>query len=246
MVPVFVDSSIAGVPALDLVLGSKKMGRITLRSEKENPQTSMLKLLQEDGHRVVSPIQVHGIKILEDGPVLPYRSEGDGILLTSYGLTGTIQVADCLPILLTGGHTSSWRLMLHSGFRGTVGNIVKSGWLSLTKLISVNPQEVFAWVGPGIGPCCYSRDLNDRWTESAREILSDEFYSLRGDKVFFDLGSIVLSQLADLGIPSQNIAFCRGCTSCHSQKYLSYRMGAILDRMVLISGTSDATFASLM
>lgn len=246
MVPIFVESSMAGIPAMDLVLGSRTLGRLTLRSGQENPQELVLKSLLRDGCRVISPVQVHGTGILEDGPVLPYRSEGDGVLLTSLGLIGTIQVADCLPILISGGSTNSWKLMLHSGFRGTIANIVKFGWLCLINHLDVNPQDVFAWVGPGIGPCCYCRSLDDQWSAFAKEHLLDDFYFLREDKIFFDLGSIVLSQLRELGIPEQNIAFSRDCTACHSQRYLSYRMGAASDRMVLISGTSDATFAPLM
>lgn len=244
MNPRFVNSSMAGFPAMDLVLGEKIKGRIFLRNTAKSPQKNILDLFLSQGCEIISPIQVHKTAILRDGPVLPERAEGDGILLTDRDALGSIQTADCFPVLISGESGAPWKMVLHSGFKGTVENIVNSGFEKVRAECSLELKKSFAWIGPGIGPCCYCRELNDPWTEKAMDSLGEGSFRRDGGKIFFDLCSAILKQLMEIGIPPENIAVRDDCTSCNDQSFFSYRKGDKEKRMVLITGNDDAIFAS--
>ncbi len=220
---------------MDLTLDEEVKGRLFLKNGLLSPQKYILEKVIDPRYRMISPLQVHGKSILTDGPFLPDRPEGDGILLTEGDTVASIQVADCFPVLISSGAGTPWRLALHSGFKGTIENIVASGWENVRVKLNVDPKNSFAWIGPGIGPCCYSRKLDDPWTYKAMEAIGDKFFSRDDKVVFFDLPSLIFHQLMELGIPSDNVVSCPDCTSCRDDKFFSYRKGAQRERMVLLT-----------
>lgn len=244
MNPRFINSSMAEFPAMDLVLGEKIKGRLFLRNTAKSPQKNILDLFLSRGYEIISPIQVHKTAILRDGPVLPERSEGDGVLLTDRDVLGSIQTADCFPVLISGESGAPWKMLLHSGFKGTVENIVNSGFEKIRAECDLELKNSFAWIGPGIGPCCYCRELNDPWTEKAMDFLGEGSFYKDGRMVFFDLGSAIFNQLIKIGMSPENIAISDECTSCNDHNFFSYRKGDKEERMVLITGNDDAIFAS--
>ncbi|SMG09232.1 polyphenol oxidase family protein [Dethiosulfovibrio salsuginis] len=235
MIPRFVESSIAGLPAMDLILDEEVKGRLFLKNDLLSPQKYILEKVVDPRYRIISPLQVHGNVILTDGPSLPDRPEGDGILLTKGDTVASIQVADCFPVLISSGAGTPWRLALHSGFKGTIENIVASGLEIARVKLNVDTKNSFAWIGPGIGPCCYGRKLDDPWTQKAMKTIGYKFFSVDGNVVFFDLPCLICHQLMELGIPSENIVSCPDCTSCREDKFFSYRKGWQKERMVLLT-----------
>lgn len=220
---------------MDLILDEEVKGRLFLKNDLLSPQKYILEKVVDPRYRIISPLQVHGNTVLTDGPFLPDRPEGDGIFLTEGDIVASIQVADCFPVLLSNGSGAPWRLALHSGFKGTIENIVASGWESARLKLKIDPQNAFAWIGPGIGPCCYSRKLDDFSTQRAIKAIDDKFFSCDGNMVFFDLSSLIFHQLMELGIPSENIVSCPDCTSCREDRFFSYRKGWQKERMVLLT-----------
>ena len=183
--------------------------------------------------RWIAPVQRHGVEILsstEGTPELPDRPEGDGILLARPGRGGVLRFADCVPVLLAGTDPEPWILGLHGGYAGTVGGIVPAG----LDLLAVQGRlgGAWAWIGPGIGPCCYLRRVEDPATREGRLRLPPSCWTLEGDQVRFDLKRALGGQL-QARIPVDRVMGLDWCTY-HQRRCLSYRRGDREDRMALL------------
>ncbi len=241
MRPCFRNSSFAGIPSLDLMLGNNVIGRLSLRGES-SPQKKILSFLLSEGP-VISPRQIHSDLVLVNPPALPERQDGDGILLYGNHFSATIQVADCLPVLISGESPFSWRLLLHSGFKGTILNIARKAFETLkVEIEGAKLGDSHAWIGPGIGGCCYDREISDPWTTMAMQKLNPRHWHSTESRVKFRLAQAIREQLAEIGVPLENIASMDSCTLCEQDRYCSYRGGDLSDRMVLFSKIDYATF----
>lgn len=210
---------------------------LTLRSDELSPQDEIINNIKKTD-MVISPRQIHGSNVIEavENVSLPLRPEVDGIIITSPGIVGTLQFADCFPVVLFSKVPHSWVMLLHSGFKGTVENIVNSGWKKIKEIFPlISPEEVEAWIGPGIGPCCYSRKIEDMWTKKAMLNFNKKFFSIKGEYVNFNLPEVIFSQIHNLGVKSEKIYSQGECSSCNCHKFYSYRKKDKKSRMVLVA-----------
>jgi polyphenol oxidase len=182
--------------------------------EPEAVRTNRLRLaaaLDRDPERVLFGHQVHGNELLrrETAPapnpftdLTPLRDKVDGQATKAPALTPLVQVADCLPVALAGDGGVA---MLHCGWRGLAGGIVKRGVEEV--------DAVAAAIGPGIGACCY---------EVGDEVLA-EFDDLDGVATgrMLDLPEVARQLLADAGVRSVEVSEL--CTSCNPELFFSHR-----------------------
>ena len=186
-----------------------------------------------DSFSHVMPLQVHGKNILVvDGSnaadyVLPLRPEADGVILTVPDVIASLRFADCAPVMIW---DSSWVMILHSGYKGTVLNISREG-LRIAREIFGDVSDSFAWIGPCIGRE-YFRKVNDDWTLRGINSFHRENFCVDGDNVYFDLAGEILSQLLDEGLKRENIALS-GINTLTDSRCYSYRRGDIHERMTL-------------
>lgn len=97
--------------------------------------------------------------------------------------------------------------------------------MTLQREYSCYPKDIVVGIGPSIGPCCYSVDA-----EVIAEIRSvfgiNTSYvknvSSNG-KGYFDLWSANYDQLAQIGIPKENIELVRICTYHNVELFFSER-----------------------
>jgi copper oxidase (laccase) domain-containing protein len=98
--------------------------------------------------------QVHGVVVETVGPSRGWiRVEGvDGWVTTSPGVLLTITIADCVPVyLLVPGRGIA---LLHAGWRGTAGGILRVGLERLLAGTGATGSDVLMHAGVGIcGPC---------------------------------------------------------------------------------------------
>lgn len=90
--------------------------------------------------------QVHGTRaVCAEDTKLPV--DADAVYTFRSGFVCAVQTADCLPILLC-DRAGTWVAAVHAGWRGLVEGIVT------TTLMAINqaPSQIFAWLGPAIGP----------------------------------------------------------------------------------------------
>jgi copper oxidase (laccase) domain-containing protein len=200
------------------------------------------------GERVpmIAPRQVHGTKILDsieenvtgtNGAPAP---EADGILLDTPGMEASLRFADCAPVVVAPRTGEPWLLLMHSGYKGTVQNIVKAGLEKVRERYGSGAvSSACAWVGPCVGGANYPRD-REEWTERGLAVFHAENVRVGGreansggEKVFFDIAGELKRQLLDAGVGEERILLSGTDTvECRDRCY-SYRGGDREDRMFL-------------
>ncbi len=192
--------------------------------------------------KLVAPYQVHGTLVIpsDSSFALPLRPEADGILLDkSSDSMASLRFADCCPAVIASDSPKPWMLMLHSGFAGTVKNIVRMSVLGLKGWDAKSMgTRTHAWIGPCICRKCYSRKIEDPSTLDALNVFSRENYSAKEDMVYFDIKGEIKRQLMHCGLPYDNIYTAEGCTYCDRSFYYSYRAGDIHSRIFLLGGNT--------
>ena len=94
-------------------------------------------------------------------------------------------------------------MILHSGFKGTLLNISAAA-LERFGCGRIG-GKIWAWIGPRIGACCYSRRTDDPVTREALAKFSPECAKDKDGFVFFDIGGEIRRQLSARGVPDDNI-----------------------------------------
>lgn len=193
------------------------------------------------GAPLVAPHQVHGTEIIEAEleVALPHRPDCDGVLITHKSKCfGSLRFADCTPVVIAGNWPEPWLLMLHSGFTGTLNNIVGNALNSLKNRYKneIRQYDMWSWIGPSICRSCYSRSLKDEKTKAALEAFGEENLLLKDTMCYIDIEGQIYKQLSDFGLDAAKIHRYGECTFCNSDKFYSYRAGDALNRMFLLGG----------
>ncbi|MGH9862291.1 MAG: peptidoglycan editing factor PgeF, partial [Candidatus Acidiferrales bacterium] len=79
---------------------------------------------------------------------------GDALITDRPGFLLSVQVADCLPILLTDPERKVVAAV-HAGWRGTVKRIADKTVGTMRQEFGCDPKKLRAAIGPGIHVCCY-------------------------------------------------------------------------------------------
>lgn len=137
--------------------------------------------------------QVHGIDIAvvpgaatilaEDG--LPIVPNVDGLITDLPGIVLCIYVADCGPIWLADRETGAIGL-LHSGKKGTEGNILAKALDLMAREYGTRPENVTAVLGPCIRPPDYEIDFAAEIPRQAEQARISDFHDL-GENTAADL-----------------------------------------------------------
>jgi YfiH family protein len=105
------------------------------------------------GARPVWLRQVHGTHVLRlqgDTPSQP-DTPADAAWTCVPGVACTVQVADCMPVLLA-LRDGSAVAAAHAGWRGLAGGVLEATLAALCDGMGAAPADVQAWLGPCIGP----------------------------------------------------------------------------------------------
>jgi hypothetical protein len=164
--------------------------------------------------RLATGGQVHGNHVLAheghwDGWLR--GGEADGHFAPKRGTAVAVTVADCVPVFVA--HPSGASQVLHSGWRGTVANIVTVG-LTMMKAAGHRLDDARVHLGPAICGKCY-------------EVSPDVYAQLTGSVVDrptpVDLRAIQASQARELGV--RHISISAFCTRCNNDRFYSHRAG---------------------
>jgi YfiH family protein len=134
-----------------------------------------------------------------------------------------VLAADCLPIVLYSLRPRALGIV-HAGRMGTLARVVPAALEAMRRQFAVAPEQVYAVVGPGIGPCCYRLDA--RALAPFQERFSDweQYFIPRGPGVWMmHLAKANLSQLRAAGVPSAHVQIADVCTACHVAHFYSHR-----------------------
>ncbi len=148
----------------------------------------------------------------------------DGLATSIFETCLIIQVADCVPVLLYDSekHIAA---ALHAGWKGTISYITGKMIEKLLHFCSSRPENIYAGIGPSIGPCCYEvgedvyREYKlSGWTK--KNVISP---GKEQGKYYFDLWQANKQQLIDIGVKPGNIEIASICTKCNSEEFFSSR-----------------------
>lgn len=213
-------------------------GRVMREADGCPEKASRILFGEEHGEHLIAPIQKHKTACVDAKPLwaLPSRPEADAVFIRRSGIFGSLRFADCLPVVIVSENPFDWCLLIHSGFIGTLSGITPR---VLNRIRKITGQEGLesshAWIGPGIGFCCYFRKANDPLTLSGIRSLPSDCVKRDGNRVYFDLSKATVTFLYDIGIPSTCIHDSGICTSCFPDLCHSYRKGDRDERSLLLA-----------
>lgn len=139
-----------------------------------------------------------------------------------------IQLADCQGILL---HDPQARVVanIHSGWRGSVGNIISVCVAAMQSEFGCRPEHIFAGISPSLGPCC-AEFIHYR-TE-----IPEIYWQFKDASDYFDFWKISQHQLINSGLLPQHIEIANICTKCNSHLFYSFRKKKNTGRFLSVIG----------
>lgn len=155
--------------------------------------------------------QVHGRDVALLRAIPEHPPAADAIVTDQPGLAISVQVADCVPVLLAdlaAGRVAA----VHAGWRGVAADVVGA---TLEQMSPLGPVQ--AWIGPAICPACYEVSVEVR--DEVAEQVPEAAAQTRSGTPAVDVRAGVLAQLRRHGIDAELIG---GCTFEDPQLF-SYR-----------------------
>src|SRR5579884_2157760 len=99
--------------------------------------------------------QIHSDRVLTVAHSIAGKvGEGDALVTSAPSAWIGVRTADCLPILFVDQNNHAVAAV-HAGWRGTVGQSAQKTLGEMTRQSNTAPQDVWAALGPCIGPCCF-------------------------------------------------------------------------------------------
>lgn len=177
--------------------------------------------------RLVLAHQVHGddFHILTDRDSLPLSHvlEGDGFITDRPGVALCVKTADCVPVLLVDGKKTVVAAV-HAGWRGTALGIAGKAVRIFRERFASQPEDLWAAIGPAIGPCCYEVDEKVR-REFKNHPGSEKFLQATAKPDYWMLHLALANrlQLEAAGVPADRIGTAGICTVCRRDAFFSHR-----------------------
>jgi len=151
----------------------------------------------------------------------------DGIITDIKNVSLVIQVADCQAVMLY-DHKNKVIANIHSGWRGSVKNIIGKTLDKMILKFGCRPENIMAGISPSLGPCC-SEFINYK-----DEIPQHFWQYKRKDKDFFNFWEISRDQLMERGVQKEYIENMGICTKCNTQEFYSFRGEKITGRFACV------------
>ncbi len=131
--------------------------------------------------------------------------------------------ADCCPVLL---YCRDQKIVaaIHSGWKGTVNEIVGKVTKHLIDFENCQPDEIYAYIGPSINQENF--EAKDDIIDLVKKMSFDtsSFYQQKEDKAYLlDSKGLIQQQLLNLHVPQSHITISPYCTIKDEDLFFSYR-----------------------
>jgi len=178
--------------------------------------------------------QVHGTRVVRIGAAdaAPGASvhEADASVATEPGVACTVQVADCLPVLLAapGGRGVA---AAHAGWRGLSAGVLEATVAALCAAAPCRPEELDAWLGVCIGPRAFEvgPDVLEAFGATPAGRGTVRFRPANPGKWLADLAGLAQDRLAAAGVA--RVSAASGCAVEDASRFFSYRRDRVTGRM---------------
>lgn len=156
----------------------------------------------------------------------------DAIISSSPNEVLTIMTADCLPVLFA-ANDGSIIGAAHAGWKGLCAGILENTVSAmLSSRTHLKSTDLFAYMGPAIGPKAYEvgEDVYSAFQASGIGIKEGEFHAIpnRKGKYLADLYTIATNRLLDIGL--KQVAGGQMCTFSDPEHFYSYRRNGVTGR----------------
>ena len=171
--------------------------------------------------------QVHGTTVVE-ADRLDHVPAADAAVARAPGTVCAVMIADCLPVLLCDA-SGTTVAVAHAGWRGLAAGVIEN----TVAAMNVNPDELVAYLGPGIGPRAFEVGAEVREAFVARdEEAAAAFAPARAGKWLADLFSLARRALARVGVDRVHGGGL--CTYTDTARFFSYRRDRATGRMAAL------------
>ncbi|HOT90428.1 MAG TPA: peptidoglycan editing factor PgeF [Anaerolineae bacterium] len=172
--------------------------------------------------QIVSPHQVHGCNVVrvgvEDGGcVIPAT---DALITDAPGVALLLRFADCTPILFYDPAQRALGLA-HAGWRGIAAGVVPATVAAMQAAFGTRPADVWAGIGPTIGPQHYSVGVEVVQAIQAALPAGAGVAEQRDGRWYLDLAGAVTAQLRAVGVVQ--IVNSGLCTAGRVDEWYSHR-----------------------
>lgn len=180
--------------------------------------------------RLIMPHQVHGTGIAQIGRTYFLLSDDvrqsavdgvDALMTNQTGVCIGVSTADCTPIIIydPAHHAAS---VVHSGWRGTVANIVEAAVAAMKTAYHSRPEDMRAVIGPGISLKNFEvgDEVYDAFSAAGYPM---QEIARRETKWHIDLWRCCQLQLQQAGVMPGNIQTAGICTYDNEEEYFSAR-----------------------
>ena len=171
--------------------------------------------------------QVHGIEVLDlDSTAQP--AAADAAFTRRAGRVCAVQVADCLPVLIT-VRDGSVVAAAHAGWRGLAAGVLEA----TVRRLAVEPGQAMVWLGPAIGQAHFEVGDEVRQVFLARDAAAAAAFAANArGRWLCDLAALARRRLAALGV-SAVFGGC-WCTYSDAARFFSYRREGRCGRMAAL------------
>jgi YfiH family protein len=173
--------------------------------------------------------QIHGarVAVFRRGGAWPSTLPAADVAVTNDPtIAVTVQVADCVPILLADLRTGVVGAA-HGGWRGTAAGVGRAAVEALEREFGSRPIDLVAAIGPSVGPCCYEVGelVREAFAQAGTgsEQMDRWFKKDGSDRLFLDLWGATRDQLEAAGLSPERIHVAGLCTMTHRDRFYSYR-----------------------
>lgn len=171
--------------------------------------------------------QVHGCDVV-DADALAGIPEADAAVARSANTVCAVLVADCIPVLLA-DRAGSAVAVAHAGWRGLARGVLERTMERLDR----PPEELLAYLGPGIGPGAFEVGADVRDAFLAGDARAEAAFRPRSPgKWMADLFLLARQRLARCGVT--RIHGGDLCTHSDPRRFYSYRRDGATGRMAAL------------
>ena len=172
--------------------------------------------------KFVRPSQVHGARVgvverVDLGTVHP---DTDALVTAAPAVPLLMCFGDCASVLF---FDPVRRVigMAHAGWRGVVAGSVTATVRAMTEQLGCDPADLWAGIGPTIGPCCYAVGPEVVAAVEAACPPGADVVRAVGGRTHLDLPAAVQAQLHAAGL--EQVEDAGLCTACHVDEFFSHR-----------------------
>ncbi|HOG47963.1 MAG TPA: peptidoglycan editing factor PgeF [Anaerolineae bacterium] len=189
----------------------------------ENRRRACAALGFADG-QVVTPYQVHSTVLARVGQAQGGQviEATDGLLTAERGVALFLRFADCVPVMLHDREHHAIALV-HAGWRGTLDGIASLAVAAMQAHFGSQPAQLWAGIGPAIGPCCYQVSAGLA-AEFAKRFGAGVVSRPASGSSHLDLPTANTIALGEAGV--RHIEQADLCTACHVDEFFSHRKEA--------------------